>query len=219
MGLVIARNTLFLALIWILACLLVSPAARASVSNKPHFKVEGQVIVWGTQGSSSGQIGREVKTMPFPHAQPLSVVPALTGTLEPLSQPDLFALDHRQRSFYVASNTAFAIDAELTGHSGMTIDELASTQVDLSVSLGQSAQYPHAAGPRGGIHPDIRTLADLAVRTRVFTGNQRTAARAGTIAQQSVQFDLILTETVRKPSKLAETTSKASEIVFTVFVP
>ena len=112
------------------------------------------MIVWGADGSSTAQIGRKVQTKEdaWTPGQTPTFGPAhvLTGQLEALAQPDLVALDHRQQHFYVASNTGFSIDAELTGDQDLTAGDLRNTEFDLSVSLGENgsdafgrhAQYP-----------------------------------------------------------------------------
>ncbi|MEO9971647.1 MAG: hypothetical protein ABJG15_17760 [Hyphomonadaceae bacterium] len=211
----------------ILACVCVSPAAHASVTSNPHFKIDGLVIVWGANGSSTGQIGRTVQTKADAQTPVFAPVHVLTGQLDTLAQPDLVALDHREQHFYVASNTGFSIDAELTGHSDLTAPDLRNTEFDLSVSLGDNgsdafgrhAQYPHQGGARGGMNTDIRTLADLTTRKRVFTGTQRTAADSGSIAEQSVRFDMRLTRTADYAPSTAASSGIDSQIVFTVFAP
>lgn len=224
-------NVRFLIATCLMVCLLSSAGAWANIVTKPHFKIDGLVIVWGADGSSTAQIGRKVQTKEdaWTPGQTPTFGPAhvLTGQLEALAQPDLVALDHRQQHFYVASNTGFSIDAELTGDQDLTAGDLRNTEFDLSVSLGENgsdafgrhAQYPHQAGARGGMNTDIRTLADLTTRKRVFTGNQRTAANSGSIAEQSVRFDMRLTKTADYVPSAAANSGITSQIVFTVFVP
>ena len=100
-------------------------------------------------------------------------------------------------SFYVASNVPFAIDAQAFTPSTFTeFILLLITRVQLSVSqagddglaFGTSAQLPHSGGATAGFAPSLR-LWDLRTPQNVFTGNQRTAAAPGTLADQSVRFD------------------------------
>lgn len=100
-------------------------------------------------------------------------------------------------SFYVASNTPFSIDAQSQFSAGTSFIFLFITTLDMAVTLsgddglafGSAAQYPHSAGPNGGLS-GTRTLWSLFGGANVFTGNQRTAASRGSIADQSVRFDL-----------------------------
>ena len=100
-------------------------------------------------------------------------------------------------SFYVASNTPFSIDAQSQFSPGTSFIFLFITTLDMAVTLsgddglsfGSAAQYPHSAGPNGGL-TGTRTLWSLFGGANVFTGNQRTAASRGSIADQSVRFDL-----------------------------
>lgn len=101
-------------------------------------------------------------------------------------------------SFYVASNTAFNIDAVSTPP-GTFLDfillniirmNLSSTVngSDGGVDFGDSAQAAHTGGPNTGFAAET-TLWNLRFAQTLFTGNQRTAATPGSIADQSVRFD------------------------------
>jgi len=218
-------------LAWLLAL-----SSSASILHSPKFKVDGVVIVWGTQ---SGDIQAD-----FPQAQRGTSLPytlQITDTaaahtsghhivqtaqlLAPVNTPQtpvLHALNDTQSSFYVASNTAFNIDAVLANPRSFSTDRLARSRISLKASLGghstlafgQKAQYPHSDGPTGGINTEVQTLGDLAQSKRLFTGNQRTAAASGSIAQQSVQFTLDIQTTFSKTPLLQN-----QDIVFTVFIP
>jgi len=199
--------------------------AHAAVVDTPHFKIDGLVIVWGASDdqSTTARIGTQMTVAPSPDTQ--STAPQhmpqipVTGQLVPVSDTDLVALSDSSMHFHVASNTAFSIDAELVSDAGRSTDALRATAFDLRASLGESerfgasAQYPHKAGPKGGMASDVRTLADLMNRTRVFTGNQPTAATTGSIMDQSVRFDIALGRADGHEQV------GAPEIVFTVFVP
>ncbi|MEM7768699.1 MAG: hypothetical protein AAF253_14635, partial [Pseudomonadota bacterium] len=133
-------------------------------------------------------------------------------------------------SFYVASNVPFAIDAQAqapVGFNGAVI--LAVTFLDLSVTLsgddglafGSAAQFPHSGGSTGGVAP-TRRLTTLSTPDRVFEGNQQTAASPGSIADQSVRFDLTYTINainLRGYDLSLGTFDFEVDMVYTVYVP
>lgn len=103
------------------------------------------------------------------------------------------AADGISSSFYVASNTAFAIDATASVVGTPVNFALADVGFDMTVtdddsddatSFGSRAQDP------GGSFSSHDDLGDLAAGVNVFTGAQRTAASRGSIMQQSVRFDV-----------------------------
>lgn len=133
-------------------------------------------------------------------------------------------------SFYVASNVPFAIDAQ--AFTPTTFTEfilLQITRVQLSMTqsgddglaFGSSAQLPHSGGATAGFAPTFR-LWDLRVPRNVFTGNQRTAAQPGTIADQSVRFDAeysIAAANLTGYDLSLGTFDFQVEVVYTVYVP
>ena len=133
-------------------------------------------------------------------------------------------------SFYVASNVPFAIDAQ--AFTPTTFTEfilLQITRVQLSMTqsgddglaFGASAQLPHSGGATAGFAPTFR-LWDLRVPRNVFTGNQRTAAQPGTIADQSVRFDAeysIAAANLTGYDLSLGTFDFQVEVVYTVYVP
>lgn len=133
-------------------------------------------------------------------------------------------------SFYVASNVPFAIDAQAFTPSTFTeFILLLITRVDLSVTqsgddglaFGADAQLPHSGGPTSGFAPTLR-LWDLRVARNVFTGNQRTAASPGTIADQSVRFNAeysIPAANLGGYDLSLGTFDFEVEVVYTVYVP
>lgn len=105
-------------------------------------------------------------------------------------------------SFFVASNAAFDIFATssnvvATGDFltdglnasnisfGMAVD--ASTQTVGGLAIGADAQDPSVGGT--GV-ATVASLNDLTTATKVFDGGQRTAATRGSIADQSVAFNM-----------------------------
>lgn len=101
-------------------------------------------------------------------------------------------------SFYVASNTPFNIDAISTPPGTfrdfllLNIIRLNLTSTvsgtDGGVDFGGSAQAAHTGGPDTGFAPET-TLWNIRSAQTLFSGNQRTAAAPGTIADQSIRFD------------------------------
>ena len=132
-----------------------------------------------------------------------------------------------ESSFYVASNTAFNIDAQAFPVGATTPAMMNRIQLRLSVTLtgddglafGSAAQYPHTAGPMGGSRANWRRLSTMASPYNVFRGNQKTAAARGTLAEQSVRFDLAYRYN-DGPYDLSEGAYDAeAEVIYTVYVP
>ena len=135
-------------------------------------------------------------------------------------------------SFYVASNTAFSINAAATENTPVGAGfELEDVGFDLSVELngddglafGSAAQFPHTDdSDTAGVVTSVETLEDMATETLVFAGNRLTAASGGSIAQQSVRFDAEYTLAGQSGAgyDLSDGTGEIeTEVVFTVFVP
>jgi hypothetical protein len=132
-----------------------------------------------------------------------------------------------ESSFYVASNTAFGIDATATAATAVNFD-LADVGVEMSVTqsgndglaFGSAAQLPHSAGATGGVNPAVATLADLATTPDLFRGNRRTAATVGSIAAQSVRFDVTYTLGGTAGYDLSMGAGEIeANVTYTVFVP
>ena len=111
-------------------------------------------------------------------------------------------------SFYVASNSAFSISAEVTdvevdpvftGFSNaflgfvdvlMEVAPVGAARTDGGFTYGSAAQPPHSGGEQAGFSTPVDLLDLLNTPTTVFEGNQRTALTPGSIADQSVRFDV-----------------------------
>ena len=132
-----------------------------------------------------------------------------------------------ESSFYVASNTAFAIDAEATQVAATNFSmadvgfEMAVTQSgDDGLAFGSAAQFPHSGGATGGVSGTVSTLDDLTTAANVFTGDQRTAASVGSIAEQSVRFDVAYTLGGTAGYDLSMGAGEIeADVTYTVFVP
>ncbi len=131
------------------------------------------------------------------------------GFLDANDSFDAFGLDQNtdvsatgatfESSFYVASNTAFAIDAVASTVAANTANfdltdvgyalSVTSTGTDGGLNFGGDAQFPHSGGTAGGVSATVATLDDMSSAANVFTGDQRTALTPGSIVDQSVRFD------------------------------
>jgi len=133
-------------------------------------------------------------------------------------------------SFYVASNVAFSIDAQ-TRFGGPNTDlvflfitgmEMMVTRTgDDGLAFGSAAQYPHSGGPRGGV-TDFPNLWSLLPGRTVFAGNQRTAASRGSIADQSVRFDVAYSvgaQSLQGYDLSLGTFDFEVEVIYTVYMP
>lgn len=204
-------------------------SAAASIVDQPHFRVDGLVIIWadvnGDASLGNGFIahaGREashIASLP-PIYGAGQLVPVGWGDPEPANRADpAFAARH----FFVASNTAFNIDAELSGLQMEARPHLDQVNLDFEMSLsdaqnaaiGRRAQYPHSSGPKGGFDKRIETLSDLLHRATIFRGNRRTAAQRGSIMEQSVRFGVAFdVEDASLDARI-----QMPDVVFTVYVP
>ncbi|MEL7043154.1 MAG: hypothetical protein AAGL90_16670 [Pseudomonadota bacterium] len=102
-------------------------------------------------------------------------------------------------SFYVASNTAFDIMAEVTNET-IDGDDFALDQIGFALSAFSTAHdvgtidvADNAQDPQGTF-PAIDSFDDLTGgEVLVYDGTRRTAAASGSITEQSVRFDAIYT--------------------------
>ncbi len=133
-------------------------------------------------------------------------------------------------SFYVASNTAFAINAQATTVAANTVNfTLADVGYTLAVdqagndglAYGANAQLPHTGNTTtSGVVTTVDDLGDMSAVTNVFTGNRRTAASVGTIASQSVRFDAVYSLGGSAGYDLSRGTGEIeANVTYTVYVP
>lgn len=172
-----------------------------------------------------------------------------TGLLDAADTLTAFGLDddtdvgsqanRHNASFFVASNTAFDINGQLfnpiaTGDfllnftlENITYDMDVTVTGDDSLIFGTAAQDPSTGGL--GPLPGLTTLQDFgggAGEIKVYDGGRRTAARPGTLAEQSVRFDLTyaldgdVDEAGVQPFDLSSGTGTISMfMVYTIFAP
>ncbi|MEO1569246.1 MAG: hypothetical protein AAFR94_08490 [Pseudomonadota bacterium] len=130
-------------------------------------------------------------------------------------------------SFYVASNLPFSIDATATPQGSTTIADLQRVRATLSVTLsgddgvpfGVAAQFPHTSGATGGRRMNRRRLSSMTGGFNVFNGNQATAASVGTLAEQSVRFDLNYRYNFGNVDLSQGVIDVEAEVVYTLYMP
>ncbi|MEO1304809.1 MAG: hypothetical protein AAFV37_07530 [Pseudomonadota bacterium] len=131
-------------------------------------------------------------------------------------------------SFYVASNTPFNIDV-VSSSVGDPADlnlirlrmRLTRTGTDGGLSFGSAAQLPHTGNTdRSGVQwGGYRRLSTLTAGRDIFRGNRKTAASAGSIADQSVRFDLDYRWNTGNIDLSDGTFDVAADVVYTVYIP
>lgn len=131
-------------------------------------------------------------------------------------------------SFYVASNSAFNIDvtASPVGNpADLNLIRLRMRMTgsgnDGGLSFGSAAQIPHSGNTnRSGVQwGGYRRLSTLTAGRDIFRGNRRTAATPGTIADQSVRFDLDYRWNTGNIDLSDGTFDVAADVVYTVYIP
>lgn len=133
-------------------------------------------------------------------------------------------------SFYVASNTAFNINGDVTASdsSGLAVDladfivldqNITAAGTDGGLTFGSAAQLPHSGGPTAGFTQNPRILSDLEGGITVFQGDQATAASPGSIIEQSVRFDQVYSIGFTGYDLAFGTFDFSATVVYTVFVP
>jgi len=130
-------------------------------------------------------------------------------------------------SFYVASNTAFGINAEVqsaTVSGDFTLADVgyafSSTQAgNDGLAFGGNTNDVGASGDFSGAPADLASFG-LNTPQQVFLGSERTAATAGNIASQSVRFDAEYTLGPVTGYDLSQGAgSVEAQLAYTVFVP
>lgn len=130
-------------------------------------------------------------------------------------------------SFYVATNKAFNIDviASATDPADLNLIRLrmrmTQSGTDGGLSFGSAAQYPHSGNTdRSGVQwGGYRRLSTLTAGRDIFRGNRRTAATPGSIADQSVRFDLDYRWNTGNIDLSDGTFDVAADVVYTVYIP
>lgn len=189
--------------------------ARADIVHTVHFKTEARIIVWGeTQrhqtATNADTIAPKMQQTAYKrhqtaHALRLPLVQ--TGHLLPI-RIDASPLEVQTSSearFHVASNTGFAIKAELSS----PLQSLQSLQ-DTPFTFALSDRGSKAVAPAAGETGYATHLGDLITPTIIYRSPMATAARAGSIRDQSLAFHAQWGQSDR---------SGPIDITFTVFQP
>ncbi|MEO0816844.1 MAG: hypothetical protein AAFX86_05995 [Pseudomonadota bacterium] len=131
-------------------------------------------------------------------------------------------------SFYVASNVPFSIDGIATPIGDTTPAQMnrmrayfdgVTVSGDDGLPFGSAAQFPHSDGVTGGRRMNGRRFSNWTTSRPVFRGNQRTAASRGTLAEQSVRFDIRYRYNSGDVDLADGVFDAEAEIVYTVFIP
>ncbi|MEM9841677.1 MAG: hypothetical protein AAF767_03470 [Pseudomonadota bacterium] len=131
-------------------------------------------------------------------------------------------------SFYVATNVPFNIDV-IASTSGDPADldlirlrmRVAETGSDDGLSFGTAAQFPHSgASDSAGVQwGSYRRLSRLTAGRDIFRGDRRTADAPGSIADQSVRFDLDYRWNTGNIDLSEGVFDVAADMVYTVYIP
>lgn len=131
-------------------------------------------------------------------------------------------------SFYVATNKAFNIDV-VASSAGDPADlnlirlrmRMTQSGSDDGLAFGGAAQLPHSGNTgRSGVQwGGYRRLSALTTSRDIFRGNRRTALTPGTIADQSVRFDLDYRWNTGNIDLSDGTFDVAADVVYTVYIP
>jgi len=158
-----------------LALLALSGVASAQTIDRVKFVQAPMVIVW--DGEAAPQVGAVVNVS---GAASVSVPTYVrTGILEPVGASFEPASAVSQKSFRVASNTAFAIRVQAFVKPGA-----ADAPFSLRIGeIGSNAQAPGALEIPAGLK-----LSDLATPRVIYRSDRRTARRPGSTSSQSVEF-------------------------------
>lgn len=131
-------------------------------------------------------------------------------------------------SFYVATNKAFNIDvvsAAIGDPADLNLIRLRMRMTqsgnDDGLSFGSAAQIPHSGnGAASGVQwGGYRRLSTLTGGRDIFRGNRRTAIAAGSIADQSVRFDLDYRWNTGNIDLSDGTFDVEAEVIYTVYIP
>ena len=131
-------------------------------------------------------------------------------------------------SFYVATNKAFNIDviaAPVGNPADLNLIRLRMRMTqsgnDDGLSFGAAAQFPHSGNTnRAGVQWNgYRRLSTLTAGRDIFRGNRRTAASGGTIADQSVRFDLDYRWNTGNIDLSNGTFDVEADVIYTVYIP
>jgi hypothetical protein len=130
-------------------------------------------------------------------------------------------------SFYVASNVPYAIDVQAAPLAGTNLVQFGLMRVTMTTTVagndglafGASAQYSHNGGANGGRNLNNTSLSTLLLPQRAYTGNRRTARVPGSIADQSIRFNLTYRYNAGTYDLADGLFDAGAAVVYTVWVP
>ncbi len=131
-------------------------------------------------------------------------------------------------SFYVATNKAFNIDvvaAPVSDPADLNLIRvrmrMTQSGTDDGLAFGNAAQIPHSGNTnRSGVQWNgYRRLSTLTAGRDIFRGNRRTASSPGTIADQSVRFDLDYRWNTGNIDLSDGTFDVEADVIYTVYIP
>ncbi|MCR9222476.1 MAG: hypothetical protein NXH70_00275 [Hyphomonas sp.] len=131
-------------------------------------------------------------------------------------------------SFYVATNKAFNIDvvaAPVSDPADLNLIRvrmrMTQSGTDDGLAFGSAAQIPHSGNTNSsGVQWNgYRRLSTLTAGRDIFRGNRRTASSPGTIADQSVRFDLDYRWNTGNIDLSDGTFDVEADVIYTVYIP
>jgi hypothetical protein len=131
-------------------------------------------------------------------------------------------------SFYVATNKAFNIDvvaAPVSDPADLNLIRvrmrMTQSGTDDGLAFGSAAQIPHSSNTNSsGVQWNgYRRLSTLTAGRNIFRGNRRTASSPGTIADQSVRFDLDYRWNTGNIDLSDGTFDVEADVIYTVYIP
>lgn len=131
-------------------------------------------------------------------------------------------------SFFVATNKAFNIDvtaAPVGDPADLNLIRLRMRMTeagsDDGFSFGGAAQIPHSGNtPASGMQwGGYRRLSALTGGSDIFRGNRRTAENTGSIADQSIRFDLDYRWNTGNIDLSDGTFDVEADVIYTVYIP
>jgi hypothetical protein len=206
----------------------------------------GRAVITGSlSGAPASEAAGSMMSIKDPTSGGVLTDNGTSGYLDAADVMTAFELDNNtdvdlstsqvQHSFYVASNTAFDIQAvasnfNVTGDFGigptaLTLADIgyslavnAAGATDGAITWGAAAQDPSTGGT--GVIAAIDSLDDISTSQYVFDGGQKTASTTGTIASQSVRFDATYTLGAAAGYDLSMGAGVIeADVTYTVFVP
>ena len=208
------------------------------ISGDVHAVVTGSLVAFQDESTTAATDGSIMNITGATSGGVFTDGGATAGFLDATDSLTAFGLDTSTdvgllnstvtHSFYVASNTAFdinattAVDANNSGDlgslglAGIGYDLAVTVSGDDGLAFGGNAQNPGISGT-GPVTGETLLSINNSI---VFDGGQRTAASTGNLAAQSVRFDATYTLGGATGYDLSDGTGLlAADVTYTIFVP